>query len=1224
MVVQEVERDAEKRWAKEQGSAAEVAEAIRRAVATEHEVAIHAVVLLRAGSLPKTSSGKVRRQSCRADFLNGSLEALERWTEGDGGGSEGEAPRTPTEERLERIWAEVLGTERVGVERDLFELGADSLRATQLLARVNETFGVELTIDALFGSPSIAELGVLLDQGDVPPADLPRLERVSRDGELPLSFAQRRLWFLHQLDPENPVHNIAASVRLEGPLDVPALGAVFDEVLRRHEALRTAYASPGEEPVQVVQPAGRVPMPVFDLSDVPAYPEETRRLAAALARIPFALEAGPFLRVALVRLEEETHELLLSLHHIASDGGSLAVLVREMGALYEAFAAGRPSPLPELPVQYADFASWQRRRLDAGVLEAGLAYWREQLSGDGGGGGDLPVVELPADRPRPAVLSYRGAHCERLLPVSLIERLEALARDARATRFMALLAGFQVLLHRYTGMDDLVVGTPIDGRGRVELEGLIGVFLNNLVLRTRLDGLGGDPGLRGLLARVRRTALDAYAHQEVPFERLVDELRPERDLSRTPLFQVMFVGQNAPLRRLEIPGLVLQPREVDLGTARFDLSLSMGEADGGWLGIWKYSTDLFDAGTMERMAGHLERLLAVAVAEPGRPLATLPMLSDTERFQVVEGWNDTAAPFPDHACLHGLFEEQVRRTPGAVAVEYGDIQLTYAELDRRSNRLARHLVRLGVRPDALVGIAAERSAELVTGLLGILKAGAAYVPMDPSYPAERLAYMLEDSGVTVLLTQSHLESALPELPASVRSTVRLEEDAWWRPSPDAGEGTRERVFGADPASLAYCIYTSGSTGRPKGAGLPHRGIVNRLSWMQSAYGLTPADRVLQKTPFSFDVSVWEFFWPLLTGARLVMAPPGGAPGRGADLAELIRGHGDHDAPLRPVHAPVFLDQDGLAEACRGVRRVFASGEALPFDLKERFLARLPGVELHNLYGPTEAAVDVTFRTPAGRAARGAACRSAGRSPTRRSYILDRESQPVPVGVPGELHIGGVSLARGYLGQPELTAERFVPNPFGDGERLYRTGDLASSCRTARSNISGGSTSRSRSAASASSWARSRLRCRAILPCARRASSPAARRETRGSWLIWCRAARTLPPPPSCGRTCASGFPKPWCRRRSWCCRPSRSTPAARWTARPCRRPPLPMPTGRSWTDPTSSPAPSWSAGWRRCGGSCSGSSAWASTTASSSWVATRSRAPCSSTASRRIWAASST
>ncbi|HEV2852358.1 MAG TPA: non-ribosomal peptide synthase/polyketide synthase [Thermoanaerobaculia bacterium] len=735
-------------------------------------------------------------------------------------------------------------------------------------------------------------------------------------------------------------------------------------------------------------------------------------MASNLARLPFDLERGPFLRTALLRLAPEEHELVIALHHIAADGGSLGVLVRELAALYTAFAEGRPSPLTPLPVQYADYAVWQRRWLDAGVLETGLGFWLSRLSGE------LPGVDLPADRPRPAVLSHRGAHFERMLPARLTDRLAELARRGRATPFMALFAVYTALLHRYTGLEDLVVGSPIAGRNRVELEGLIGVFINNLVLRVRLEG---EPGLRELLARVRETSLEAFAHQEVPFELLVDELRPGRDLSRTPLFQVMFVGQNAPLRRIELPGLALSPREVDLGTARFDLSLSMGEADGGWLGTWKFSADLFDAPTLARMALHFENLLSAAMAEPGRPVAELPLLAASERHQVALGWNDTSVHRRDMV-LHELIAAQVEHTPEAIAVEFGDERLTYAELSRRADGLARYLRGQGVQTGSLVGISAERSIEMVVGLLGILKAGGAYVPFDPSYPADRLAYMREDSGVEVLLTQSELRGPFPEA----------------GPIPDT----------AVPSGPAYAIYTSGSTGRPKGAAVPHRGIVNRLLWMQEAYGLGPDDRVLQKTPFSFDVSVWEFFWPLITGARLVVAPPG-AHQDAPRLAALIREHGITTLHFVPSMLQIFLgqdglvDQDGFAGACRSVRRVFASGEALPFELKERFLERLPGVELHNLYGPTEASVDVTFH----------ACAPGGRRRTvpigrpianTSIVVLDRSLNPAPIGVPGELHIGGVGLAIGYVGRPELTAERFIPDPIGEtpGGRLYKTGDLA--------------------------------------------------------------------------------------------------------------------------------------------------------------------------------------
>jgi amino acid adenylation domain-containing protein len=1030
-IVQEVERDAERRWASDPAAFQAAVEAVRKAVATEHEAAPYAVAFVRTASVPKTSSGKIRRRSCREDFLHGTLELVGEWREGEtlaaAGAAELAAPRTPTEELMERIWAEVFGLERVGIDQDLFELGGDSLRATQLLARIQDAFGVDLAIDALFAAPTIAGLAQVIETGALPALDLPRLERVERDGDLPLSFSQRRLWFLHQMDPDNPVHNIAGAVRLEGRLDVPALAGALSEILRRHEALRTGFTGAGEEPAQVVFPAEPLPLPVIDLSGLPgeAREAEARRTAAALARLPFPVERGPFLRASLARLGGEEHELALTLHHIAADGGSLGVLVRELAALYGAFAAGRPSPLPDLPVQYADFAAWQRRWLESGALESGLEFWRGRLAGE------LPVVDLPADRPRPAVLSHRGAHRERLVSSDLTERLEALARGERATLFMALLAGYQALLHRYTGLDDLVVGSPIAGRNRVELEGLIGVFINNLVLRTSVAGENGEPGFQGLLARTRETALEAFAHQEVPFERLVDELRPGRDLSRTPLFQVMFVGQNAPLRRTELPGLALHPREIDLGTARFDLSLSMGPADGGWLGTWKYSTDLFDAATLERMAGHFEGLLAAALAEPGRPVSELPLLGAAERHQVTAAWNDTAVKRPD-VCLHELIAAQVARTPGAIAVQDSASSITYAELERRTDGLARRLRELGVQTGDLVGIAAERSVAMVVGLVGILKAGGAYVPMDPSYPADRLSYMMADSGVRVLLTQGHLKDALPTPPESVLHVLDLE-------APHEGPAPAVETV---PEGPAYAIYTSGSTGRPKGAAVPHRGIVNRLLWMQEAYGLDASDRVLQKTPFSFDVSVWEFFWPLITGARLVMAPPG-AHQDAPRLAGLIREHGITTLHFVPSMLQIFLDQDGLEEACGSVRRVFASGEALPFDLKERFLERLPGVGLHNLYGPTEASVDVTYHstTPGGRRR----TVPIGRPVANTSIVLlDRHLRPAPLGVPGELHIGGVQLAIGYVGRPELTAERFIPDGLSEvpGARLYKTGDLA--------------------------------------------------------------------------------------------------------------------------------------------------------------------------------------
>ena len=1049
---------------------------------------------------------------------------------------------------------------RVSVEDDLFALGVDSLRATQLLARVSDSFGGALSLETLFAAPTIAALAALLDGTEAPVTPgmaAPPILPAPREGDLPLSFAQRRLWFLHQLEPDNPVHNIAAAVRIEGALDAVALGRALSEIVRRHEALRTAFAAEGSEPAQVIRPAESLALPCEDLSALPAAAREAaaRDAARALARQPFDLERGPFLRAALVRLGAHEHDLVLALHHIAADGGSLAVLVRELGALYAAFVDGRPSTLPEPPVQYADFARWQREWLTEETLAPGIAFWRERL------GGERPALELPADRPRPAVLSYRGAHVERLVPAPLVTRLEELARGAGATLFMTLLAGFEGLLHRVTGAEDMAVGSPIAGRTRVELEGLIGVFINNLVLRT---SAAGEPTFRELLARVRATALAAYAHQEVPFERLVDELQPERDLSRSPLFQVMFVGQNAPLGRLELPGLALTPREVDLGIARFDLSLAMGEADGGWLGTWKFSTDLFDPATMHRLARHLEALLQAAAAEPDRPLARLPLLDAAERHQVTAGWNDTRVERREGTTLHELIAAQIAQTPNATAVEDATERITYAELGARAHHLAARLHTLGVGPGSLVGIAAERSVGMVAGLVGILEAGGAYVPLDPSYPADRLAYMLEDSKIEALLTQSHVAPNLPTPPVHV-PVLLLDDPTLWEPQAKDGptaagpsedgaqlseaEG-RVREHRPEPApppasttaatSPAYAIYTSGSTGRPKGAAVPHAGIVNRLLWMQEAYNLTAHDTVLQKTPYSFDVSVWELFWPLITGARLVMAPPG-AHQDAARLAGLIREHDVTTLHFVPSMLQVFLEQEGLAEACAGVRRVFASGEALPFELKERFLDRLPGVELHNLYGPTEASVDVTYH----------ACRPGGRRRTvpigrpianTSILLLDRHLEPVPVGIPGELHIGGIGLAIGYLGRPELTAERFIPDPTSEelGARLYKTGDLARFRPDGEVEFLGRLDHQVKirgvriELGEIETALAAHPSVRETVVLARRDGTA----PTHGSSpTSWRRARRRRLA--SCAAACASGCPRPWCRRRSSRFPPSR-------------------------------------------------------------------------------------
>ncbi|HEX8115912.1 MAG TPA: amino acid adenylation domain-containing protein, partial [Pyrinomonadaceae bacterium] len=825
-----------------------------------------------------------------------------------------------------------------------------------------------------------------------------------------------------------PAYNLPAVLRLEGTLDLPSLKRTFDEIVRRHESLRTIFLPLNGRPVQVIIPQLELPLTVIDLHDRP----ESERAAAVEeygrdeARHVFDLTQPPLLRVKLLRLAPEEHVLLLTMHHIISDGWSTGVLIREMSALYDAFTSGKPSPLSELRIQYADFTVWQREQLQGDALEEQLTYWKGQL------GDAPPVLELPTDRPRPAIVSPRGAKHSLRLPPHLGQELQALSRRENVSLFMVLLAAWQTLLHRYTNQADISVGSPVANRTEAELEELIGCFVNTLVLRVKpRAGLT----FRELLHEVRQVCLGAYAHQELPFERLVEELQPKRSRSYTPLFQVMLVLQNAPPPSLELGGLRLSWTAGDTGAAKFDLLLTADLTEQGLDCTLEYRSELFEAGTAARMLGHFARLLEGVAADSTRRLCEFELLGEEERHRQLVEFNDTAADYPRGVCLHQLFERQAERTPDAVALAYEDTRLTYAELNARANRLARRLRGFGVGPDVLVGVLMERSVELVVALLGVLKAGGAYVPLDPAYPAERLAYMLADAGAGVLVTQSRLLDSLPD--GRPRTVVALDADA---AALDAESGDNPPPL-AGEQNLAYCIYTSGSTGRPKGVMNTHLGICNRLFWMQEAFGLTADDRVLQKTTYSFDVSVWEFFWPLITGARLVVARPGGQLD-GAYLVNVIREQQVTTLHFVPSALQVFLEEEGV-ESCRGLTRVVCSGEALPFALQQRFFARLEGAELHNLYGPTEAAVDVTWW----------ACErgdSSGVVPIGRAiantemFVLDGRMRPVPPGAAGELYIGGVQLARGYLNRPGLTAERFVPHPYGKapGARLYRTGDIA--------------------------------------------------------------------------------------------------------------------------------------------------------------------------------------
>ncbi|WP_437779136.1 amino acid adenylation domain-containing protein [Sorangium sp. So ce1097] len=1018
---------------------AEIGAAIERAVADRHEVGVHAVVLIKPGSLPRTTSGKVQRRACRGRFLDGSLDVVWQSTRADDAARAGaraesaEPPQSALESALAGIWAEVLGRAQVGRNEEFLSLGGDSLRAMQVSGRVSEALGIEVGPAQLFESTTVAALAAWIEarQGGAPaggPAGRPAPRSpAERPERLPLSLVQERLWFLQHLVAGAPVYHVAVAVRLSGALDPSALEQAVTALVARHEALRTSFPSVAGQPVQHIARPAPVALPVEDLSAL-AGEDREQALQERLrdgARRAFDIAEAPPVRWALLRTGEREHVLAVTCHHLIADGWSMNVLLWELTRLYGALSAGRAPELAPPALQQADHALWQRRDEQAATRERELSYWRERLKGP------VPPLGLPTDRPRPSVQTYAGAREELALPPELVARLGALGRGAGATLFTTVAAGLFALLHRYTGQRDVCIGTPVAARPRAALEGAVGCFLNTLALRVDLSG---NPGVKELLARVRAAVTEGQAHQELPFERVLEALSIERDLSHTPLFNVMLAMDPAPEQAPEIPGLSIGVERVDTGTAQLDLTLNLATDGQGARGAWEYNTDLFDGATVARMTRHLVAILEGFVANPESRLADLPMMDAAERGQVLVGWNATERAYPGERLVHELFEAQAERTPDAAAVIFGAKRLSYRELNARANQVAHALERRGVGPDVLVAIAAERSVELVVGLLGVLKAGGAYVPIDPDYPAERIAYMLEDAGAPVLLSQWPVASRLPAHRAEV---LCLDAD---RAEID-GEPTGNLATRLSPDNLAYTIYTSGSTGRPKGAGNSHRGLLNRLQWMQERYGLTPDDRVLQKTPFSFDVSVWEFFWPLMTGAGLVVARPGDHRD-GERLVELITRHGVTTLHFVPPMLQAFLETPGVA-SCASLKRVICSGEALPSELARRFFERLEHAELHNLYGPTEASIDVTSW----------ACRRGDTSASvpigfpianTQIYLLDRHGQLVPPGVAGELHIGGVGLARGYHQRPDLTAERFVPDPFGaaPGARLYRTGDLA--------------------------------------------------------------------------------------------------------------------------------------------------------------------------------------
>jgi amino acid adenylation domain-containing protein len=852
-----------------------------------------------------------------------------------------------------------------------------------------------------------------------------RLSRRATGNSAPLSFAQQRIWFLSQLAPDSSAYNQSKALRLTGELSLDALENALDGVVARHEVLRTVISAGDDHIVQVIRDPRHVELPVIDLGELAESERETeaQRLLKEITGRPFDLTQDLMLRAAVLRLEQKQHILLLVTHHIASDGWSRSVLWREIAALYRASISGEPASLTEFPVQYADYAIWQRQWLQGDALAAQLTYWKAKLA-------DVAALDLPTDRPRPSIQSYNGGTQFILLPQELSIKLKTFSRQESVTLFMTLLAVFQTLLYRYTGQEDIAVGTPIANRKQLELEGLIGFFVNTLVLRSDLSG---EPTFRTLLARVKKTALSAYDHQDLPFEKLVEELNPERELSRQPLFQVTFQIRNDPSESLTLPGIEAEPYGFESGMAKFDLSLSMIEDASGTLsGSLEYNTDLFEHGTIKRLLGHFQELLAAIAADPEQRISEIPLLTKAEKHQLLVEWNATKKKYPKEKCVHDLFEAQVDTAPNAVAVIFEDKQLTYRELNRRANQLARYLIKLGVGPETLVAVCMERSVEMVAGLLAILKAGAAYVPVDPSYPKERIGFMLEDARARVVLTQQRLLENLPQHGARV---VCLDDRL-----PELAQQSHANLDSeVMPNHLAYVIYTSGSTGKPKGVMIPHSAVANHMLWMQEAFPLTGADRVLQKTTFGFDAAVWEFYAPLLAGAVLVMAPH--EHNDAASWVKLVAEQQITVLQVVPSVLRVFFEQAGL-DSCHDLRRLYCGGELLSRDLAERLSACLPRTELYNLYGPTEATIDALCgvrnthpdrdRVPIGRPISNV-----------QVYLLDAHLNAVPIGIAGELYLGGAGLARGYLDRPDLTSEKFLPNPFSNepGARLYRTGDL---------------------------------------------------------------------------------------------------------------------------------------------------------------------------------------
>jgi amino acid adenylation domain-containing protein len=928
------------------------------------------------------------------------------------------------EEILLGIYTEVLKLNRVGIRDNFFEIGGHSLLATQVVSRVRDVFGVEVGIRSIFEAAAVEDFARKIEeamsQGQRAEA-LPLL-RVSREEKLPLSFAQQRLWFIDQLVPNNPLYNIPCAVKLKGKLNLRVLEKVINEIVRRHEALRTRFETVEGDPIQLIDPWRPRKLEIGDLTalDAEEREEEGRRIARKDALTGFDLSRGPLMRVKVFKFGEEHHMALIAMHHIVSDAWSMGILIKEMLALYSAYSADEESPLEELPIQYADYAKWQRDYLVGDVLKDEVGYWMEQLK-------DVTPLELPTDHARPVAPSYQGGRERIELGWPLSEALRRLSQREGATLFMVLMAAFKALLTRYSGLEDVVVGTVIANRTRKEVEGLIGFFANTLVLRT---DLGGNPTFKELIRREREVALEAYGHQQAPFEKLVEEINPDRDLSRSPLFQVMMVLQNTAREEVGIKGLEVERIDTEIGSAKFDLMLMLTEEREGIAGSLEYALDLYDAATIGRMAGHYKRIVEEAIRDAERRIREIQLLSPEEKTQVIVEFNRTERNYERGRCIQDLIEACAERVGHKTAVVYEEEAITYQELNARANQVARRLIRQGVNIEDRVGFCLERSIEMVIGMLGIIKAGAAYVPLDPSYPKERLEHMLNDAEVKMLVTEERLKAVFAD---HDRATICIDSD--W-PS-ITGESRQNPDRNTQAENLAYVIYTSGSTGSPKGVAITHRSAVTLVNWASEVFSEEELNGVLASTSICFDLSVFELIVPLSSGGKVVIAK------NALSLPDLkaaseVRLINTVPSAVRELVGKELTVTFGIPDS---VQTVNLAGEPLRRDLVQQIYDGGKVNRVLNLYGPTE---DTTYSTWTVVSKQATGEPTLGRPIANTAiHILDKEMTPLPIGVYGEIYISGEGLARCYLNRPGITAEKFLPNPFGGrpGERLYSTGDI---------------------------------------------------------------------------------------------------------------------------------------------------------------------------------------